>query len=167
MASFRAMKDLAENADAVRALARGLRSLGASAAVRASPAQMRARETVEAVGQPVQPSALVEWTDWELDFLDSLVERHSTEPLSMRQREKLFELKSAVERFSTFEGFSVKALIERAFAVRFDLDDEEDQTFLADLRAAATATVSRRQLYRLLSCCRVLGVIERYQGLDG
>jgi hypothetical protein len=167
MASHRAMKDLAENPEAVRALARGLLSLGAPVANPLVQPQMCAREPVAGGSARGQAVFVIEWTDWELDFLEGLLQRQSGEPLSMRQREKLVELKSAVERYTTFEGFSVRALIERAFMERVELDDDEDQHFIADLKASSTGSVSRWQMIRLLTCCRALGIVEAYQGLAG
>ncbi len=138
MTNYRALKDLAENPEAVRALARMLLSLGASA-----------DQT---------------WTDWEIDFLDSMARRDGDEPLSMRQREVLAELKSAVERHANVDGLNVRALIERCWLERADLETDEDLAFIEDLKATGQRSVTRRQLGRLLRCCRDLGVIEGHHG---
>jgi hypothetical protein len=141
MSSHRAMKELAENPEAVRALARYLIACGQRAG-----------------------DAPVSWTDWEVDFLDSMAQRKSAEPLSMRQREILTELKSAAQRTTSVDGFSVRGLVERCWLERFDLDDEDDQRFIEDLKAAGVQSVTGRQRGRLLACCRELGIIERHQG---
>lgn len=143
MGGYRAMKELAEDAEAVRALARYLIARGGS----------------EAGGD-----APVAWTDWEVDFLDSMARRESPEPLSMRQREILTELRSAAERTASVDGFSVCGLVERCWLERFELSDENDQRFVEDLKAAGVQAVSGRQRGRLLACCRELGVIERHHG---
>jgi hypothetical protein len=130
MTTHRAMKDLASDGSAVRALARSL--------------LMNAQE----------------WTDWEIDFLESMATRDDPEPLSMRQREVLVDLRSKAERHATVNGFAVPNLIERTWAERFDLDDEEDQVFIEALRTSGARTVTGRQRGRLLRIARLLGVIE-------
>jgi hypothetical protein len=139
MSSHRAMKDLAESPEAVRALARHL--------------------LARADGQ-----AQVGWTEWELDFLDSMARRATSTPLSMRQREILVELRNAAERHSAIDGFSVRGLVERCWLERFDLSDEDSQRFIEDLRASGLQSVTGRQRGRLLACCRELGIIERHHG---
>lgn len=141
MSSHRSMKDLAENPSAVRALARYLLLLVG--------------------GDDTQA-----WTDWEVDFLESMATRESDEPLSMRQREVLTELKRAAERHSEIDGMSVRSLIERCWLERADLDSDEDQDFIVGLRASGQQTVTGRQRWRLVRCCRELGVIEAYQGIS-
>jgi hypothetical protein len=134
------MKDLAENPAAVRALARYLLVL---------------------VGRDEAQA----WTDWEVDFLESMATRECEEPLSMRQREVLSGLKSAAERHSEIDGMGVRSLIERCWLERADLDSDEDQEFIVALRTSGQRTVTGRQRWRLVRCCRELGVIEGYQGI--
>ncbi len=142
MSSHRTMKDLAENPSAVRALARYLLLL---------------------VGRDDSQA----WTDWEVDFLEGMATRDSEEALTMRQREVLTDLKNAAERHSQIDGLSVRSLIERCWLERADLDSDEDQEFIVALRAAGRQTVTGRQRWRLVRCCRELGVIEAYQGVTG
>jgi hypothetical protein len=134
------MKDLAENPAAVRALARYLLLL---------------------VGRDEAQA----WTDWEVDFLESMATRECEEPLSTRQREVLSGLKSAAERHSEIDGMGVRSLIERCWLERADLDSDEDQEFIVALRTSGQRTVTGRQRWRLVRCCRELGVIEGYQGI--
>ena len=139
MNAHRAMKDLAENPEAVRSLARYLQALG-----KAEPAMV--------------------WTDWEVEFLESMATRDTAESLSKRQREILTELRNAAERHSKVDGFSVRALIERCWLERADLDDDDAQDFIENLKTSGLQTVTRRQLGRLLGCCRALGIIEPHHG---
>ncbi len=141
MSSHRTMKDLAENPSAVRALARYLLLLVG-------------RDDTQA------------WTDWEIDFLESMATRDSEEALTMRQREVLTDLKHAAERHSEIDGMSVRSLIERCWLERADLDNDEDQEFIVTLRTSGQRTVTGRQRWRLVRCCRELGVIEAYQGIE-
>jgi hypothetical protein len=135
MPDHRALKTLAESPDAVRALARYLLAIGA-------------RDPATA------------WTNWELDFLDNMATRDSPEPLSMRQREVLDDLRSAAERHTEIDGISVRNLIERCWLERADLGDDDDQTFIEDLRASGQRSVTRRQRSRLLRLCRETGVLD-------
>ncbi len=139
MNAHRAMKDLAENPEAVRSLARYLQALG-------------------------KTELPVEWTDWEVEFLESMATRDTTEPLSMRQREILTELRNSAERHSKVDGFCVRGLIERCWLERADLDDDDAQDFIECLEASGQKSVTRRQLSRLLGCCRALGIIEPHHG---
>lgn len=135
----RAMKELAENPEAVRALARFLLTRG-------------------------EGETPVGWTDWEIDFLGNMASRETAEALSMRQREILTDLRNAAERHTSIQGFSVRGLIERCWLERFDLADEASQRFVEDLKASGVQAVTRRQLGRLLSCCRELGILELHHG---
>ena len=142
MTSHREMKDLAGNPAAIRALATYLLALRG-----ATPP--------------------IEWTEWEVDFLDSMATRDTPEPLTMRQREILAELRNSAERCSKLDGFSVETLVESCWMVRDDLSVEEDADFIARLREAGLRELTRRQLGRVLKCCRELGVIEPHHGFSG
>ena len=139
MATHREMKDLAENLPAVRALAAYLLKL-------------------------TQATPPVEWTEWELDFLEHMASRDSPEPLSLRQREILVELRDSTTRHSRIDGFSVPSLIERCWLERCELASEADVDFIVALRTSGLPTVSQRQRGRLLRCCRELGIIETHHG---
>lgn len=86
-----------------------------------------------------------------------------SEQLTMRQSEKLVELEEASQRFSTVEGFNVRALILRCAEAACDLD-EDDEAFVLQLKASGATSVRRRQLRKLLAIARQLGVIEDYVG---
>ena len=139
MISHREMKTLAENPEAVRALARQLMALGAA-------------------------DPQVEWTDWEVDFLESMATRDSPEPLTMRQREVLSDLRTSAGRHSQVEGFKVRTLIESCWLQRSYLSADDNQRFIEDLKTAGQQSVTRRQLGRLLGCCREIGVLEEHHG---
>ena len=100
----------------------------------------------------------VEWTDWELDFLESMTRRTSTDPISTRQREVLTELKdNATSHTTTRDGQSVRALILRCWEARLDLD-EEDEQFIADLYERKLTSLKPRQLGRLQHCISTLNI---------
>jgi tRNA splicing ligase len=100
----------------------------------------------------------VEWTDWELDFLEGMARRTSTDPISTRQREVLVELKdNATSHTTTRDGQSVRALILRCWEARLDLD-EEDEQFVADLYTSRLTALKPRQLSRLQRCVNNLNI---------
>jgi hypothetical protein len=100
----------------------------------------------------------VEWTDWELDFLESMARRTSTDPISTRQREVLVELKdNATSHTTTRDGQSVRALILRCWEARFDLDEESEQ-FIVDLYERKLMSLKPRQLGRLQRCVYNLNI---------
>jgi hypothetical protein len=100
----------------------------------------------------------VEWTDWELDFLESMARRTSQDPISIRQREVLVELKdSATSHTTTRDGQSVRVLILRCWEARLDLD-EEDERFVGDLYESKATSLKQRQLGRLQHCVRQLHI---------
>ena len=135
MASHRAMKTLAEDGAGVRALARSLLLMAH------------------------------DWTDWECEFLDNMATRDDPDPLSMRQREILSELKAAAERHSKIDGFGVPGLIASTWEARLDLDDEDDIAFIEALRASGARTVTGRQKGRLLRLARAVGIIEHHHAM--
>ena len=132
MASHRDMKRLAEDGHAVRSLAAFL---------------LTADDC--------------EWTDWELDFLDSMVTRETAEPLSMRQREVLVELRDRAELSPDWRGIPVRRLIDQAHQARLDLD-EDDEAFIITLTERRPLSLRRGQLARLVRIAARLGIIEPY-----
>jgi hypothetical protein len=110
----------------------------------------------------LQSVTTAEWTEWELSFLDSLQLRTSKDPLSLRQTEKLIELRDAAVSFTQHQGFGIKTLITACHQNRFDLDDEDDVAFIERLHAEKPASLKRRPLLRLVRCARILDIIHDY-----
>jgi hypothetical protein len=103
----------------------------------------------------------MEWTDWELDFLESIgCRRHD---LTTRQGEKLAELCDEAAWYTTVEGFSLRALIECCHLCRDELG-LSDAGFIAQLQAADANRLRRKDARRVLRCARRIGEIEAYQG---
>ncbi|MBO0763267.1 MAG: hypothetical protein J2P50_01545 [Hyphomicrobiaceae bacterium] len=101
------------------------------------------------------------WTDWELDFLDSIGSR--LQDLTTRQGEKLAELWEEAAWYTTVEGFSLRALIERCHLCRDELS-RCDAEFIARLRTAEATRLRRKDARRVLECARRIAEIEPYQG---
>jgi hypothetical protein len=119
-------------------------------------------EAVKRLAAVLLASIDAEWTAWERDFLDSMTERRSTEPLSQRQREVLFDLRDSAVTLTTVRGFSIARLIRECWVNRFDLEDDDDLAFIERLKTEAPATLKRRLAMRLLSCANRLDVVPRF-----
>jgi hypothetical protein len=124
-------------------------------AIQKDPASARSMaQSLDALGD-------MEWTDWELDFLQSIGCRK--QDLTTRQGEKLIELRDEAVWYTSVEGFSLKALIERCHLGRDELADH-DAAFIARLAAEKAARLRRKDARRLLRCARTLGEIEPHHG---
>jgi hypothetical protein len=99
------------------------------------------------------------WTEWEVDFLESMSRFQGPDLLTMRQREKLMELRDDAEYLTHYRGLSIKILNDRCFLARDDLD-ERDAIFIESLKGQPS--IQRRKLGRFLGCCRQLGEIESH-----
>jgi hypothetical protein len=134
--NHRELKALADNADAVRAMAGYLLKLA-------------------------ERDPQVVWTDWEIDFLLHMAGHTGPEPLTTRQAEMLIELRDASRTYTSLDGIDVVTLVNECWLARFDLD-EESEVFVSSLKAAGIRGLKRRAALRLLSCARELGLVERY-----
>jgi hypothetical protein len=98
------------------------------------------------------------WTDWELDFLENMARRTSTDPISTRQREVLVELRdSTTWHTTTRDGQNVRALILRCWEARLDLD-EEDEQFVDQLYLSGLTALKPGALGRLQRCVGQLNI---------
>lgn len=105
------------------------------------------------------------WTDWELDFLEHLAEWPGAEPLSERQREKLFELRDNSTSYAAWRGLSIASLVRDCWIARLDLV-EEDAAFIEELYTRKTVSLKRRQLGKLVALARQLNIIEEFASLS-
>jgi hypothetical protein len=101
------------------------------------------------------------WTDWELDFLDSIGSRRGD--LTTRQGEKLIELRDEAAWYTAVDGFSLQALIGRCHLLRDELA-EGDMAFVERLQASGATRLRRKDARRLMRCARALGEVEPHQG---
>jgi hypothetical protein len=136
MATYREMQKLSQNPGAVTMLAGYLRKLDT-----------------------------VAWTDWEMDFLDSMASRTASEPISTRQGEVLAQLNDNAKSYSSLEGLSISSLVRDCWQARVDLS-EDDEAFIVGLKEAQTTSLKRRQALRLLACARQLELIDGYISID-
>jgi hypothetical protein len=103
----------------------------------------------------------IEWTDWELDFLENM--SGWTENPTTRQGEKLVELREASIWYESVEGFSLRYLADKCYCARLDLSDQ-DADFFERVKASGVRKFRRRDAARVLRCARQLGEIEPHQG---
>jgi hypothetical protein len=108
-----------------------------------------------------------DWNDWEIDFLQHMVRRKGSEPITTRQGEKLLELRDDAEYYSSVHGFSVQSLVENCWLTRNELDSEDNRKFIEQLKETSVSCLKRRQLHKLLACARELGEVEQYISIDG
>ena len=114
-----------------------------------------------AMAQGLCKLADMEWTDWELDFLTSMAARQHE--LTTRQGEKLIELRDDAVWYTTLDGLSLKALIDRCYLLRDELADP-DAAFIERLKVENATRLRRKDAGRLLRCARDLGEIEPHHG---
>ena len=101
------------------------------------------------------------WTEWELDFLESIGARQHD--LTTRQGEKLMELREEATWYVAVDGFSLETLIDRCHLLRDELS-EHDTAFLERLKDGNAARLRRKDARRLLRCARTLGEIDPHHG---
>lgn len=104
----------------------------------------------------------VDWTDWEVDFLDTM--RARKEPLSTRQAEKLVELRDDAVLYRKVDGFVLKTLVGQCFLYRDDLNSDHDREFVERLKDSGQEALRKRDAVRLLRCARAVGEIEQHHG---
>jgi hypothetical protein len=104
----------------------------------------------------------IEWTDWELDFLDTM--RAREELLSTRQAEKLVELRDDAVLYRKVDGFVLNALIGQCFLYRDELNSDRDREFIERLKSSGQEALRKRDAVRLLRCARAIGEIEQHHG---
>ncbi len=100
-----------------------------------------------------------DWSDWEVDFLEHMREHEGPAPISMRQREVLFELNDKARNYKDYRGLPVHHLISQCWLARADLD-EDNEAFISRLQDARPTGLKRPALYRLVRCARQLDVID-------
>ena len=92
-------------------------------------------DAVQRLATSLLESAGCEWTDWERLFLEGMMDRRSTEPLSARQREILVDLRDGAQTLTNVHGFAISRLVRECWLNRFDLEDEADLAFIERLKA--------------------------------
>lgn len=99
-------------------------------------------------------------TEWESLFLESIDLKNQAEGFSLRQSEKLLEIRDNNQEIERFDGFKIETLVAAAFHGRLDLN-EDDEDWIVALRGKRTNSVKRREIGRLMRLVRELGIIEQ------
>jgi hypothetical protein len=102
----------------------------------------------------------IELTEWEHKFLQDISRDVATEEFTLRQAEKLLQIRDDFEEVSVigYQRFSVRILIASCKLGRLDLD-EDDELWILQF-PDGTSTIKRRDAGRLLRCARELNNIE-------
>jgi hypothetical protein len=112
------------------------------------------REEVSALHQlPDQ-----DWTDWELDWLESELRRSPQYVPSDKEQAVLARIRRSATQFTGWDGYSVPELIKSAYDYRIDCD-EWDQEFIEKLHRRGATKLRLREMARLVRLCRVAGVL--------
>ena len=100
-----------------------------------------------------------DFTEWETAFLESIALRTDVNEFTTRQSEKLLQIRDDTETVTTYQGFSIKALLDGCSQARSDLS-EADEQWIGDMRARSDRSIKRRHVARLVRCARHLNLIE-------
>lgn len=108
-----------------------------------------------------------DWSEWELTFLASLVERGDGGTLTYRQSEKLLELEDRATLLSSVEGLSIASLVRECWSLRLDLEPE-DEAWIDGLYRKRMTALRRGGVRRLLALLRQVDVdlVEGYVAVD-
>lgn len=121
----------------------------------------KAPDRVSDLAKYLLKQAGMEWTDWELDFLDDRTQ--CREPLSTRQAEVLIELRDEAIFYSKVDGFSLSLLLNACWLNRHDLPEHDEQC-ISRLRETGANAFRKRDAQHILRCARKIGEIEPHQG---
>jgi hypothetical protein len=97
-----------------------------------------------------------DWNDWELDWLESELRRHSLYVPSEKERAVLARMQKCLAQFSGWDGYTTWELITAAYAYRLDYSEHE-QAFLEKLHGRGATTLRLREMARLVRLCGVAG----------
>jgi hypothetical protein len=106
----------------------------------------------------------------EREFIMQLEKFDGPDPLSMRQREWLYGLRSRATRRSTVKGYRASTLVRKLWELRFDLSEEAEE-FVNDLHDqlkehGVNLALSDGQWRYVFSLCHEVGEIERYVAFE-
>lgn len=100
------------------------------------------------------------FSEWETSFLEAIAALPEDRELTLRQGEKLLEIRDGFAVVDQIRGFSVPLLIRQVYEARLDLEDA-DETWIVALWQDSPASIRKVQAGRLLRCAKHLGLIER------
>lgn len=98
-------------------------------------------------------------TEWESTFLESVVRDVERKEYSMRQAEKIVEIRNANQILTEVKGFSIRRMLQQCYEARADLA-EEDEAWLVKVWAPERASLPRAQAFNLLRLARQLGAVD-------
>jgi hypothetical protein len=105
-----------------------------------------------------------DFTDWEIDFLESVARRSVDDELTTRQSEKLLQIRDDAEFIAEYRGFGVGMLLRKCFEARLDLS-EDDEDWIVRMSEKNQASIRRKHVGRLMRCSRELKIVEEEEVL--
>lgn len=99
-------------------------------------------------------------SEWEVTFLESIDRAVDRDEFTMRQAEKLLQIRDGIVRTETLPGgFSVRIVLDNVWQARADLSEAEER-WIAFLRTESLTTVLAKDAGRVLKLAARLGLIE-------
>lgn len=98
-------------------------------------------------------------TEWEVEFIESVVRQARAAEFSIRQAEKLLEIRDGLKMADTIRGMSVRRLIENCHLARLDLS-EADEEWIVALHAKGCVAIQVNKIGRLMRCARQLYLVD-------
>ena len=119
---------------------------------------------VRALAKSLLAHAGADWTDWELDFLDSMAAQPDGSTLSDRQVEKLCQVRDRLwSALRNTDRYNLPSIYQSVSSATLDLP-EEHADFVASLDPTKLELLSMDKRARLLDCAQRLNVIESSVG---
>ena len=100
-----------------------------------------------------------ELTEWESNFLESICNDTETKEFTIRQSEKLLQIRDDYETITTFHGFSVEMLLDKCWLGRFDLSEGQEQK-LQKMRERSHVSLRRKYAGFLMRRAREVHIIK-------
>jgi hypothetical protein len=119
----------------------------------------KAPNEFRALAARILKDAVDTMTEWEAMFLESISGDKAKAVFTIRQAEKLLQIRDDCEYVKEIRGFSVGTLLDRCHLGRCDLS-EVDEAWLVELYKTGKTTVRSREAFRLLRCARELALVE-------
>jgi hypothetical protein len=137
------------------------------------------REMARIAGDPVAVRSAAEFfravlgdrlSEREREFITQLEKFDGPDPLSMRQREWLYGLRSRATRRSTVKGYRASTLIQKLWELRLDLSEEAEE-FINEQHEqlqerGVNLALSDGQWRYVFALCHEVELIEKYVAIE-
>lgn len=100
-------------------------------------------------------------TDWELDFLESLLERTWLTELSYKQAESLLVIRDDVSHVANYMRSSVTYWIRVCCENRFGIEDERKRAWVVSLHGSGAVTLRKKDARKLWKIADAMQLTDR------